>query len=141
MSNETRVFGYIEIPTWEGSKKEKVDELNWSAINELPDEGEWPWLIKGMFSQAPERVSYRGHLIHFAASIKGVDEEWANWLGKFEMLLKNMYWRTVELRLLTEYSGDHEYSWMAEFTGEIEPVKKWKFFGECRNFNHVYGKS
>jgi len=140
MSNETRVFGYIEIPTSEGSDKVRINALNWGAINELPDEGEWPWLIKGMFSQAPDRASYRGHLIHFAGSIKGVDEEWAIWLDKFEKLLKKMYWQTVELRLLTEHSGDQVFSWVAEYTGEIEPVKDWNFFGAHRDFNHIYGK-
>ena len=83
MSNETTIYGYIKVPIVNGIEIERAIELNWKAINSLPDEGEWPWLIKGMFSLAPKRVGYKGRLFHFAAAIKGVDEEWNVLLKKF----------------------------------------------------------
>ena len=134
MRNETRVFGYIEVPTWSASNKKDIDEFNWSAINNLPEEGEWPWLIRGMFAQSPELVSYRGCIIHFGAAIKGIDEEWEQWLNKFESLLRNMYWHSVELKLKTEYVGDHELSWVAILPEKLNAVEEWEFFGGPRRF-------
>ena len=46
MSNETRLYGYIEVPGATGIDVERAIELNWKAINSLLEEGEWPWLIK-----------------------------------------------------------------------------------------------
>ena len=138
MSNETRIFGYIEVPVATGIDIERAIELNWKAINLLPDEGEWPWLIKGMFSLSPERVGYRGRLFHFAAAINGIDEGWNEWLKKFERLLKKMFWITTEIKLITEYSGQHDYSWVAELPDSVTPIRNWEFLGSHRNFDHIY---
>lgn len=138
MSNETRIYGYIEVPVGTGIDIERAIELNWKAIHSLPEEGKWPWLIKGMFSLSPERVGYRGRLFHFAAAMKGVDEDWNRWLKKFEKLLKKMYWITAEIRLITEYSGNHVFFWVAELPESVKPIKNWEFNGPHRNFDHVY---
>ncbi len=138
MSNETILYGYIEVPFLPGDDVERAIELNWEAINNLPVEGEWPWLIKGMFSLAPDRVGYKGRLFHFAAAMKGVDEVWEEWLEKFENLLRKMFWIVAEIKLNTEYCGDHTYSWVAELPKSVTPVMSWEFIGEHRNFNHVY---
>ncbi len=58
--------------------------FSWEAINNLPAEDEWPWLINGMFFTAPERVGYRCRLVDFAAARNGVDEVWEEWLDRFE---------------------------------------------------------
>ena len=138
MSNETRVYGYIEVPVGTGIDIEQAIDLNWKAVNSLPEEGKWPWLIRGMFSLSPERVGYRGRLFHFAAAMKGVDEEWEKWLKKFERLLEKMFWITAELKLITEYSGDHQFSWVAELPESVMPVRDWEFIGSHRSFDHLY---
>ena len=138
MSNETRLYGYIEVPVGTGIDIKSAIELNWNAIHSLPEEGKWPWLIKGMFSLSPERVGYRGRLFHFAAAMKGVDEDWNRWLKKFEKLLKQMYWITAEIRLNTEYSGNHAFCWVAKLPDSVGPIKNWEFIGPHRNFDHVY---
>ena len=140
MSNETKIYGYIEVPILTGNDVEAAIAMNQKAIDELPVEGEWPWLVRDMFSLAPKSVSYRGCLFHFAAAIKGVDEAWGKWLSNFEALLKRMYWITAELRLITEYSGNHTYTWAAELPDEIIPVTDWEFIGEQRSFDHIYKK-
>jgi len=127
MSNETRLYGYIAIPRW--TAWEGALEHNLAVIGKLPEEGEWPWLIRGMFSVAPERVSYRHHLIYFAADVKGLDEGWGEWLGKFEALLRKMRWFSVRLHLETEYNGNHWFTWLTEASEFTHPVTEWTFAG------------
>ncbi len=141
MSYETKLYGYIEVPIFARFDIERAIELNWEAINNLPIEGEWPWLIRGMFALSPDRVGYRGRLFHFAAAMKGVDEVWQQWLQKFEHLLRRMVWLEAEVRLNTENCGDHTFSWVADSPVGLSPVGKWEFIGAHRNFDHVYKKT
>ncbi len=48
MSNETKLYGYIEVPVYPRFDVQRAIELNWRAINYLPDEGDWPHLIIGI---------------------------------------------------------------------------------------------
>ncbi len=138
MSNITRLYGSIEVPCSEGYETALANNLQ--TIAELPEEGAWPWLVRDMFAVTPERVSYAGYLIYFAAAMKGVDEAWEQWLAKFESLLRKMYWLSVHLQLHTEYAGDHAYSWVAKLTQNFAPIKEWEFSGGPRSFDDIYKK-
>ena len=76
MGNETRIYGAIQVPRWKGW--ERAIEPNLAVIDGLPDEGEWRWLIRGMFHLTPERVSYGNYLISFAAAQKGAIMPYVN---------------------------------------------------------------
>ncbi len=135
MSNRTSVHGMIEVPRWPGW--EDALRQNMDVIDTLPEEGQWPWLVRGMFHATPEIVSYRSRLITFAAAMNGVEEVWPKWLAKFEKLLKQLRWLTVEVHLRTEYVGDHDYVWVALFEGgytSTGPVSDWEYEGGPRNF-------
>ena len=49
-----------------------------------------------------------------------------------------MFWATTELKLSTEYCGEHTYCWIAEVPDSVMPVSGWEFLGSHRNFDHVY---
>lgn len=130
MSNETSILGKIRVPVeWIAAR-----ESNLRVISELPDEDEWPPLVRDMFAVTPDSVSYRSRSIFFAAEIKGLDESWPEWLTKFEALLRRMQWNSVTLHLETEYHGDHDYWWVANNPVEGKPVAFWDSGGGPRKF-------
>lgn len=127
MSNQTRIYGYIEIPRWRGWDEALV--RNEAVLADLPAEGEWPWLVRDMFHTAPERVTYRSGLIHFAADMKGLDEGWHLWLEKFEDLLRSMRWFSVMAHLETENRGHHCFLWTATDRGcQGTSTSEWTFY-------------
>ena len=138
MSNETSVHGIIEVPRWRGWEDALI--RNMAVIDTLPDEGEWPWLVRGMFHASPDRVSYGKCLISFAAAMKGIEEVWPEWLDKFEALLRRLRWFSVELHLRTEFVGDHDYSWIAKqgaSTSSTGSISDWDFKGGPRSFEKI----
>ena len=138
MSNETRLYGYIEVPRWKGW--DDAMRFNLEAIGRLPVEGKWPWLIRDMFAVAPERVAYRNWLIHFAADVKGLDEGWALWIKKFEKLLGSMRWFSVVLHLETENNGCHWFIWTAdEKSLEEDRTIEWSLISGPDGTDESYG--
>ncbi len=129
MSNETQIYGRIDVPRWGQAWDTIAMQTNRQAIERLPDTDDWPPLIRGMFSVVPERVAYRSWLIPFAAAVPGLDEQWDVWLNKFEDLLRSMTWFSVDLHLNTDYSGRHWFSWIAD-VGQLHEsacVESWTF--------------
>lgn len=75
---------------------------------------EWPFLVRSMFSlTASEQgtAAYRCRVIHFGASLKAVEREWAEWFAKFEQLLSGLDGMTATVHLQTELVGGHTYGW------------------------------
>lgn len=131
MSNRTCLLGKIEVPSaWNGSW-----ERNRRVLRELPEEGEWPWLIRGMFSTTPERVSYAYRAHFFAAELKGIEEDWGEWLEKFEDLLRRLEWTSATVHLETEQMGEHSYRWLADDPRAGAPAAAWRFEGGPREFS------
>ena len=117
VGHEVIVYGCIQGA--QGRREKDLDPLQlWNApvIAELPEEGEWPWLVRGMFAlPAPwPQGTYQSQLIHFGASLKdepGDRAVWEQWLQKFEALLRNLYWFSAVVHLETEFEPDRVYRW------------------------------
>jgi hypothetical protein len=128
MSNYTAVYGIIEVPRFKGL--EKANEINEVALSNLPEIDDWPFLSKTMFCTTAISASYENQLIHFPASMKGIEEEWKNWVKKFENLLSNMSWITVTVHLEMEYHGEHKFIWLNENYNPYKPVNQWVYEGD-----------
>ena len=49
-------------------------------------------------------------MIHFGASYRAVEYEWALWVQRFEALLKQLYWTSAVVHLRPS-SGTHTFRW------------------------------
>lgn len=128
------MYGVIEVPRWRGW--EDAMKHNSAAIDALPDEGEWPWLTRGMFAASPERASYRYTLIHFAGAIKSLDEGCDEWIRKFESMLDQIYWITADAHLDTEYCGSKTFSWLADVPKSMQLPFPRKLDTDTKNWDN-----
>jgi hypothetical protein len=127
VSNHTAVLGKIEVPkfpAWE-TEWDAIGRLNDAAIASLPDVDTWPYLSRVMFAATPESQSYYHRVYHFAATMKGIEEEWHVWVEKFENLLRRMCWFSADVYLETEYFGNHSYWWVASDPKPGQVVLAW----------------
>jgi hypothetical protein len=134
------VVGHEVIVFWiiEGADAERLTALNAAALAALPVEDEWPWLIRGMFAlpAAWPQGTYRSQVIHFGASLKDEPQDraaWDCWLGKFETLLRQLYWWSAALHLRTEFDPDRVYEWLPTNAAidrmvgdQPQPVLEWE---------------
>lgn len=150
MGHRTIIYGYIE-GMWAGgqlAKNEFMRRQNEVAIAALPESDEWPFLTGGIFGisgRTPDAGHYRGHVVHFGGSFKEIEDDWSQWLGKFEALLRRLYWTTVEVRLVTELNGSFTFRWAAAATAirrmvfeePPAPVTEWLFEGDAPPANRT----
>ena len=150
MGHRTTVSGHIQEPWYIRGSDRAIARLwrhNRRVIRSLPAEDCWPILTRRMFAASPLfyggqagllTATYRGPVIYFGGSFSSLDASWAQWLDKFESLLRRMYWEHAVVILVTEWMGDHIYRWDAEdadFTAdEPLPIRGWKFSGGPRDF-------
>ena len=73
MSNHTAIIGKIEVPHFLDWKL--AAHINEKAIKKLPEIDSWPFLSQAMFATTPEGQSYYHIVYHFAATMKGIEEE------------------------------------------------------------------
>ena len=118
-------------------QKDDFATHNIQVINNLPDEGEYPWLTRRIFGFPPPwpHGTYRSPIIHFGLSLKdgSPDEKCPEqWLIKFEDLLRNLYWIGAEVHISTEYGPDTLYRYCASraamdrmFAEEAKTVQDW----------------
>ena len=111
MDQESIVYGCIkDVAGFDISRR----QANRQAILSLPKADSWPFLSQEMFSLPsliPSRGSYQTEVIHFGASYKAVEYEWAQWIKQFEELLRKMYWHSAVVNLETELAGLHTFYW------------------------------
>lgn len=109
----------IEGASLGGESRNVLQERNVEVISQLPVEDEFPWLTGGMFAlpgPSPQGT-FREQIIHFGLSMKDrflspstvYDREhgWpaeerahaTEWIGKFEDLLRRLYWYGAELHV------------------------------------------
>ncbi|MGQ2993491.1 hypothetical protein [Variovorax sp.] len=136
MGHQTLVYGAIEVFHSRPSKPD-ADTLNDAALLALPEQDEWPFLVRSMFSMTSSvevNVAYTFRVIHFGASFKAIELEWEAWLVKFERLLESLDGIAAVVHLETELVGNHRYTWQRK-TDSIDswpPV--WDFGGGTRSF-------
>ena len=136
MGSESIIYGIIEGATWRSDDFRRLHRLNRQILDQaLPMTDEWPFLTRGMFSIPGEEChegTYRTQVIHFGASIKDAEEEWDNWVVKFEVLLSRLYWTSALVHLHSEVGGSRRYEWVID-PDQIDrflcdpplPIAKW----------------
>jgi hypothetical protein len=115
MDQETIVYGIVKDVVSNDSQFQLRSRLiNCAALLELNDLDTFPYLTSSMFSITEDELeqgTYQTQVIHFAASYQALEYHWAQWLEKFEALLKSMYWVAATVHLETELSGKHTFYW------------------------------
>ena len=117
MSHEAILYGRIIGATRRpGADYFALHERNRATLNRLPRKDDWPWLVRGMFAlpAGHPQGTFRRQVIHFGASIKDDPchrDIWDEWLGKFESLLRQLYWWSTVVHLSTEFEPDRVFEW------------------------------
>jgi hypothetical protein len=126
------VYGYINGPG------DYADE-NRASIDALPADDTWPPLTRDLFAVPSQGHFYWEQLITFGTIYNGVERAWEEWLGKFEALLRTMYWYEARVHLETDSWGTYHYVWTSlspiagKSSGPELPVQKWTFSGGPRS--------
>lgn len=113
MGRITTLYGFIhELP----DRKNKYKNHNQEVLDNLPIKGDWPYLVQGMFYlpkefQKTEQTSYWGRMILFGGSFKALEDEWAEWITKFESLLSQLIWAEAKASLITELFPEQTCDW------------------------------
>lgn len=80
MGHESLVYGCIVGARWKVTDMRRLQQLNRAEIATLPETDEWPFLTRSMFDipgDEPEDGTYRNQLIHFGATFKAIEWDWA----------------------------------------------------------------
>lgn len=144
MGHTTIVYGNIIGAPWKPEDYHKLQRLNKTIISKLPEtDNTYPWISKNMFLVPDPDFDkmYREQVIVIGASYKSVEQEWDEWLDKFETILNQLYWTSATIHLDTELQGQHIYEWTIDadqtdnwFSDEPRPISTWQFKGGPRKF-------
>ena len=112
MESESIVYGCIR--DWPSADLEQCRQRranNLAAVQALQGEA-WPFIGREMFSfcRDEDLGLYQTQVIHFGASYRAVEYEWALWVQRFEALLKQLYWTSAVVHLETELNGTHTFA-------------------------------
>lgn len=85
-------------------------------IRNLGDDKEYPWIRAEMFSwgAGESPYYYENPVISFGASYKQVEDEWENFILKFENILRNIEFETAKIQLETEILGTYNFFWKSK---------------------------
>ncbi|HEX5842798.1 MAG TPA: hypothetical protein VFY62_09980 [Pseudomonas sp.] len=117
MESESIVYGCIRDCPSDSSEQSRLRrELNRQVLDELPAGDTWSFLGREMFAccEQPGDGLYQTQVIHFGASYRTVEYEWALWIKQFEALLKRLYWASAVVHLETELNGTHTFRWESD---------------------------
>lgn len=117
MESESLVYGCIrDWPSQDAGEQRLRRSINRRVLASLPAGDAWPFIGRDMFSCCQEEGAglFQTQMIHFAASYKAVEYEWALWVAEFEALLKRLYWASAVVHLETELNGTHTFRWESE---------------------------
>lgn len=119
MEQESIVYGCIKdaVQFHNDSERRRINRM---AILALPKSDEWPYLCQEMFAIPRIEVgadSYQTEVMHFGASYRAIEYEWAQWMERFEALLNQMYWVSAVVHLETELAGTHTFVWESQDDG------------------------
>jgi hypothetical protein len=147
MGMETILVGVIAEP-WvqrDDARNQFFRQWNRRVLEDLPDLDEWPPLSRGLFAWTeldPLRGGYRGTIIHFGGRFKSIEQEWDEWLGKYEGLLKRLYWESSVVHLDTELAGSFRFDWShtnseAILSSPPQLPTTWNFQGPFRSWSEL----
>lgn len=144
MGHISVVYGNIIGATWKTDDYHKLQRLNKTVIDNLPKSDDiFPWITQKMFLVPdPDKDKiYRDQVIVFGASYKSVEHEWSDWLDKFELILKQLYWTSATIHLDSELVGTHKLEWIFDvnqpdnwMSDNPKPTTMWSFSGGPRIF-------
>lgn len=117
MESESIVYGSIrDWPGGDRLQRQARREHNRHVLEQLPEGEGWSFLGREMFSccSAEGQGLFQSQVIHFGASYRSVEYEWALWVEEFEALLRRLYWSSTVVHLETELNGVHTFRWESE---------------------------
>ncbi|MDG3004387.1 hypothetical protein [Paludisphaera mucosa] len=138
MGNEAIVYGRILGATWNvGDRFRCMYDLNREALSAVPEDDDWPWVVRDIFAlPAPyPQGTYRRQVIHFGLSIKDDPYDrilWDEWLGKFEQVLRRLYWWSAAAHIETDFGPPRTIEWAPTeaamgrlYDDPPQPVSEW----------------
>lgn len=138
MGHEAIIYGRIVGASWRvGERFTRTHDLNSEAVAAVPADDDWPWVVRGIFAlPAPyPHGTYRRQIIHFGLSIKDEPADrgvWDVWLGKFEDVLRRLYWWSAAAHIATDFEPPRVVEWAPTeaATGRLyddppQPVVEW----------------
>ncbi|MEM9930888.1 MAG: hypothetical protein AAF840_13790 [Bacteroidota bacterium] len=153
MGFESKLSGYIA--SYRRHNDEAFIKKIETVIHQLPtlEEDTWPFLPRDIFALTkpisatanPVRLSYRSAMIHFAMSVKQIEDGLPAWLAKFEAFFKQVpgaYEANVVVSL-EPYTGGYyrngnlNYFWKA--STDKEGVVTWTFSGDPTTIEGIAG--
>lgn len=124
MEPESIVYGCIrDWPAADIEQSRQRRAANLRALDQLPRDEGWPFIGRAMFSCSMVEGIRQTQLIHFGASYRAVEYEWALWVRQFEALLDTLYWTSAVVHLETELTGTHTFRWETD-TGSHSPHQR-----------------
>jgi hypothetical protein len=118
VGHEAIISGRIIGASWRvGERFTWTHDLNREALTAAPLNDDWPWVVRGIFAlPAPyPEGTYRRQVIHFGLSIKDDPANpsiWDVWLGKFESVLRRLYWWSASAQIETEFGPLQVFEWV-----------------------------
>jgi hypothetical protein len=114
-----------------------LQDRNRAVIRRLSQDDNWPWVVRGMFALPASYPmgTYRRQVIHFGLSIKDEPSDrgvWDVWLGKFEAVLRRLYWLSAVAHLTTDFEPPRVFEWVLTeaamgqlYDDPPQPVSEW----------------
>jgi hypothetical protein len=141
MGHQTLVYGVIEVPSARHRGAEEAVAANRRVLDALPHSDEWPFLVRAMFAQTESSevsIEYSNALIHFAASYKQVEEDWGEWVTKFEQLLFQLSGSAAVVHIEGELVPHYKLEWVARPVASAAARCEWRFVGGPRTTAELY---
>jgi hypothetical protein len=118
MSHEAIIYGRVVGATWRvGDRYTWTHDLNREALGLVPEDDDWPWVVRGIFAVPAlyPHGTFRRQVIHFGLSVKDDPNNrgiWDVWLGKFETVLRLLYWWSAVVHLETDFEPPRVFKWV-----------------------------
>jgi hypothetical protein len=138
VGHEAIISGRIVGASWRvGERFTWTHDLNREALATVPEDDDWPWVVRGIFAlPAPyPEGTYRRQVIHFGLSMKDDPYDpgiWGVWLGKFEAVLRRLYWWSALAQIDTEFGPPRVFEWVPTeaalgrlYDDPPQPVAEW----------------